>query len=177
MHLDMACEVNKAHNFAELMFSGKVRKFLLVGEWDLVIGVAGDPGVLQGGRGVVPLRGRVRAQVEEEVLCQIGEMERELPFNRLGFNILKLLIIILSRSVTRMLPAGQEHICHDTAGPQVHLLRVAFLGCLLRCHVNRCASPLVLLQSPVLLGAEPKVDNLHCGAVISPISHQYIGRF
>ena len=117
MHLDMACEVNKAHNFAELMFSGKVRKFLLVGEWDLVIGVAGDPGVLQGGRGIVPLRGWIRAQVEKEVLCQIGEMVRKLPFNRLGFNIFELLIIVLSRRVTRMLPAGQEHIRHDTASP------------------------------------------------------------
>ena len=117
MHLDMACEVNEAHNFAELMFPGKMRKFLLIGEWDLVIGVAGDPGVLQGGRGVVPLRGWICAQVEEEVLCQICEMVRELPFNRLGFNIFKLFIIVLSRSVTRMLPAGQEHICHDTASP------------------------------------------------------------
>ena len=117
MHLDMAGEVNEAHNFAELMFPGKVRKFLLVGEWDLVIGVAGDPGVLQGGRGVVPLRGRIRAQVEEEVLCQICEMVGELPFNRLGFNIFKLLIIVLSGRVTWMLPAGQEHIRHDTASP------------------------------------------------------------
>ena len=113
----MACEVNEAHNFAELMLPSKVREFLLVGEWDLVIGVAGDPGVLQGGRGVVPLRGRIGAQVEEEVLCQICEMVRELPLNRLSFNIFKLLIIVLSGRETRMLPAGQEHVCHDTAGP------------------------------------------------------------
>ena len=98
------------------------------------------------------------------------------PFDRPRLDIFELLIVVLARRVARVLSTGQEHEGHDAACPEVHFLRVSFLRRLLWCHVDGRASPLAVLQPPVLLGAETEVDNLHCAAVFSRVGQEYVGR-
>ena len=68
MHFDMRCEVYQSHDFAQLVLALEHRKFLLLVEWNLIVVISSQPWVLQGSGCVVPLRWRVGAKVQEEVL-------------------------------------------------------------------------------------------------------------
>ena len=141
MHFYMRSEVYQSHDFAQLMLSLKHREFLLLVQWNFIIVVSSQPRMCQSGCCVVPLRWRVGAKVKEEVLGQGREVGRELPLNRLRLDVLQLLVVVdLARGVARVLPARQKLIYDYTAGPQVHLFRVALACDLLWRHINRCTS-------------------------------------
>ena len=76
------------------MLSLEHSEFLLLVQWNLIIVIPRQPGVLQGGRRIIPLRGRVGAQVEEEILCKWSKVSWELPLDRFRFNILQLLVVV-----------------------------------------------------------------------------------
>ena len=61
VHFNMTGEIDKSHDIAQLLLLGELSEFLLVVQWDLVVLISGDPGVLEGGRCVVPLRRWIRA--------------------------------------------------------------------------------------------------------------------
>ena len=141
MHFYMRGKVYQSHDFAQLVLSLKHREFLLLVQRNLIIVVPSQPRMRQSGCCVVPLRWRVGAKVQEEVLGQGREVSRELPLNGFRLNVLQLLVVVdLARGVARVLPARQKLIYDYTASPQVHFFRVSLASDLLWRHIDRCTS-------------------------------------
>ena len=69
-----------------------------------------------------------------------------------------------------MLPTGQQLVGNDAACPHIDLLGVTLARDLLRCHVNRGSSPLVMTQPPVLFRAESEVHYLDILAIIARVN-------
>ena len=105
--LHKRAEESEPHHLAQLALPLKHGKLLLLVQGDLIVVIAGDPGVLERCSSVISLRGRVGTQIQEEIFGESSEVRWKFPVNRISFNILHLLDeSAFAGGVARVLPAG-----------------------------------------------------------------------
>ena len=86
--------------------------------------VSSDPRVLEGSGCIVPLRRREGTQSQEKIFCEGSKVQRKFPVNRLVFNILELLNVVLlalAWSVAWMLSTCQKLVCNYATCPEIDL--------------------------------------------------------